>query len=343
MVLEALSALGREARKNARFIAGVFFVCAAALLGGCASLVPQSARLHDEGMPEGLPKHVELTEVPFFPQDDYQCGPAALATMLNSYGVTVTPEQLVPEVYLPERKGSLQVEMLAAARRHGLVSYQIKPSLEALMREVHGGNPVILLQNLGLRDGWHYAVAIGWDYDDGMIILRSGEDKRKEMRFPFNEFVWMRSGYWAMVAVPPDRMPVTAEEERWLAAIAAFERSGDAAKARIAYARFLQRWPGNTGASVGLANTLHALGDLKEAEGVLREAERHAPGSVIVLNNLAQTLSDQGRQEEALPVIERAVAAGGPFSDAVKQTRAEILEKLRKRAAAGPASEPLSR
>lgn len=337
MVLEALSIIGRKAGRNARLIAGVFFVCAAALLGGCASLVPQSAKLHDQGMPEGLPRHVELTEVPFFPQDDYQCGPAALATVLTHYGVKVTPEELVPEVYLPERKGSLQIEMLAAARRHGLVSYQIQPSLEAVMREVHAGNPVILLQNLGLRDGWHYAVAIGWDYDDGMLILRSGEDKRKEMRFPFNEFAWMRSGYWAMVALPPERMPVTAEEERWLAAIAAFERTGSATQARIAYARFLQRWPENTGAAIGLANSLHALGDLKEAEGVLREAARHAPDSVIVLNNLAQTLSDQGRDEEALPIIERAVAAGGPFAGAVKQTREEIVEKLRKRAASGPA------
>jgi tetratricopeptide (TPR) repeat protein len=187
---------------------------------------------------------------------------------------------------------------------------------------------VILLQNLGLWDGWHYAVAIGWDYDDGMLILRSGEDKRKEMRFPFNEFAWMRSGYWAMVAVPPDRLPVTAEEDRWLAAIAAFERAGDAAGARIAYARFLERWPGNTAAAIGLANALHSLGSLKEAEGVLREAARHDPGSVIVLNNLAQTLSDQGRDEEALPIIERAVAAGGPFSSAVNETRQGILEKI---------------
>jgi predicted Zn-dependent protease len=161
-----------------------------------------------------------------------------------------------------------------------------------------------------------------------MLILRSGTDKRKEMRFPFNEFVWMRSGYWAMVAVPPDRMPVTAEEDRWLAAIAAFERAAEPRLARIAYARFLQRWPENTGASIGLANTLHAMGDLKEAEGVLREAARHAPDSPIVLNNLAQTLSDQGHDEEALPIIERAVAAGGPFSEQIKQTREQILKKV---------------
>ena len=61
---------------------------------------------------------------------------------------------------------------------------------------------------------------------------------------------------------------------------------------------------------------------------MLREAARRAPESVVVLNNLAQTLSDQGRNEEALPYIERAAAAGGPFGAAVQQTRQTILERI---------------
>jgi len=50
----------------------------------------------------------------------------------------------------------------------------------------------------------------------------------------------------------------------------------------------------------------------------------------VVLNNLAQTLSDLGRNEEALPVIERAAAAGGPFAPAVQKTRETILQRLGK-------------
>ncbi|HEX6266499.1 MAG TPA: PA2778 family cysteine peptidase [Burkholderiales bacterium] len=299
------------------------------LLSGCASLWPQTAELR-EALPQGLPERVELTEVPFFPQSDYQCGPAALATALATFGVKVTPEDLVSQVYLPERKGSLQIEMLAAARRHGLVSYQLAPRLEDVLRELAAGTPVILLQNLGFRDGWHYAVAVGYDYDSGEIILRSGVTQRKVLAFTINEFVWMRSGYWAMVAVPPERIPVTASEERWLGAIAALERTGNAAAARTAYSGFLKRWPDNVNAAIGLANTHHALGALADAERVLREAARRDPDSVIVLNNLAQTLSDQGRHAEALPFIERAAAAGGPFASAVAETRATIRKRLGK-------------
>ena len=330
MGLEALAASGRKARQDARAVAGVF-VCACLLaLSGCASLWPQTAELR-KALPQGLPERVELTEVPFFPQSDYQCGPAALATALASFGVKVTPDDLVSQVYLPERKGSLQVEMLAAARRHGLVSYQLAPRLEDVMREVAAGTPVILLQNLGFRDGWHYAVAVGYDYDRGEIILRSGVTEREVLAFTMNEFVWMRSGYWAMVAVPPGRIPVTASEERWLGAVAAFERTGNAAAARTAYSGFLERWPDNVNAAIGLANTHHALGELAQAERVLREAARREPESVIVLNNLAQTLSDQGRHREALPFVERAAAAGGPFASAVAETRATILKRLGRR------------
>jgi len=292
---------------------------------------PQTAELR-RALPQGIPEKTELRAVPFFPQEEYQCGPAALATVLAASTVTVTPEDLVPQVYLPERKGSLQVEMLAAARRHGRVSYQLAPRLEDLLRELAAGNPVIVLQNLGLSDGWHYAVAVGYDYDAGMLILRSGTTERDLMPFTAHEVVWKRSNYWAMVALPPDRIAATAEESRWLSAVAAMERTGDAANARLAYGTFLKRWPENLSAAIGLANSNYALGALTEAERVLREAMKRAPDSVIVLNNLAQTLSDQGKNEEALPLIERAVertgATSSPYSKAVLETRETIRRRI---------------
>ena len=73
------------------------------------------------------------------------------------------------------------------------------------------------------------------------------------------------------------------------------------------------------------------LGELRDAETVLRRAASVDPGSVIVLNNLAQTLSDEGRDAEALPIIERAVALGGPFASSVEETRKTIRQRLQKK------------
>jgi len=304
-------------------------VISVAVLSGCASLVPQTAELARNGLPPGLPASVELKQTPFFPQLEYQCGPAALATVLASAGAKTTPDDLVPQVYLPERKGSLQVEMLAAARRHGMVSYQLAPRFEDVLREIAAGTPVIVLQNLGwFSAGWHYAVAVGYDYDSGTLVLRSGTLERDVLPFAAHEALWKRSGYWAMVAVPPDRIPATAEEKSWLSALAALERAGDKRAARVAYRTFLDRWPDNLNARIGLANTHYALRELGDAEAVLRDAARDHPDSVVVLNNLAQTLSDLGRGEEALALIERARAAGGPFSAVIEKTYATIVERL---------------
>jgi tetratricopeptide (TPR) repeat protein len=245
-------------------------------------------------------------------------------------GAKVTPEALVPQVYLPARQGSLQVEMLATARRHGRVSYVLAPRFEDLLREIAAGNPVVVLQNQGLGpfEKWHYAVAIGYDLEAGDLVLRSGVTERQVLPFPVHEYLWKKSGYWAMVALPPERMPATAIPERWLAAIAALERAGQPREARAGYETFLRRWPDNVNAAIGLANTHYALGELRQAEAVLRGAAKREPESVVVLNNLAQTLSDLGRNDEALALIERAAAAGGPFASSVRETRALILSRI---------------
>lgn len=40
--------------------------------------------------------------------------------------------------------------MLVASRRNGLPAYPLKPKLEAVLREVAAGNPVLVFQNLSL-------------------------------------------------------------------------------------------------------------------------------------------------------------------------------------------------
>jgi tetratricopeptide (TPR) repeat protein len=301
-----------------------------ALLAGCAQLVPQTVQLRT-AWPQGVPQQVELPKVPFFPQVDYQCGPAALATVLAHSGVPVTPEPLVEQVWVPARKGSLQLEMLAAARRHGRVSYRLAPRYADLLREVAAGNPVIVLQDIGfmpLLPQWHYAVVNGFDYETGTLYLRSGTEPRKAMPFTAFERTWIRGGYWAMVVVPPDRVPASAEEERWLEAVLALSRTAPPATSARAYRAALERWPGNLPAAIGLANQLHAGGELAEAATVLRRTLQRHPQSVIAMNNLAQTLSDQGRQREALAQIDKAAQADSPFADEVRATRQMILQRM---------------
>ncbi|WP_405234521.1 PA2778 family cysteine peptidase [Lentisalinibacter salinarum] len=150
------------------------------VLGACA-VGPEHQVLRDAGDP------VELVRVPFFPQDEYQCGPAALATVLTHSGVDVTPAQLVSHVYVPDRRGSLQAEMLAATRSHGRVPYVLPENLAPILAELRDGHPVLLLQNLGLARWpvWHYAVLVGFDPAAEKVLMRSGITRRARSARPF--------------------------------------------------------------------------------------------------------------------------------------------------------------
>jgi hypothetical protein len=322
------SARSRVPRLSARLCAGFFCSLLFALLAGCAQLVPQTIALRT-GWPEGVPQTVEWTDVPFFPDQEYNCGPATLATLLNYTGANASIKPLIDQVFLPSRQGSLQVEMLAAPRQYGRVSYQLQPRYADLLREIAAGNPVIVLQDVGIMfTQWHYAVVNGFDYPSGTLFMRSGTNPREKIPFSYLERTWIKSGYWAMVVTPPDRIPVTATEDGWMTAVLAMARTGGPEATTKAYAAALKRWPDNLPAAIGLANEHHSRGDFAGAVNVLRTAQQRHPKSVIVINNLAQALSDQGRNSEALAVIGKASDPQGPFANEVKSTRQLILQRI---------------
>jgi tetratricopeptide (TPR) repeat protein len=322
------------------FMPGVFFLLAF-LLAGCAT---QTASLLQQA-PSGLPRRAELTAAPFFPQERYQCGPATLAMALGAAGIDVTPDALKPQVYVPQREGSLQPEMLAAGRRNGAVSMTIPPQLDALLTEVAAGNPVIILQNLSLPISplWHYALVIGYDLDQAEIVLRSGTTERLVLPLSTFEHTWGRSDYWGMVTLPAGRLPVTAQEGPATDALVAFEKSTDAARARKAYEAALRRWPHNIILQMGSGNAAYAAGDRVAAAAAFRRATEDHPQSAPGFNNLASVLSELGRFDEARQAAQKAIALGGPWRDASYATLQTIETAQRKTKAGSGGLAPLKR
>lgn len=51
------------------------------------------------------------------------------------------------------------------------------------------------------------------------MVLRSGVTQKLNMPLFVHEYTWKNGGYRAMVTMPPDRIPVTATEPEYLAAI----------------------------------------------------------------------------------------------------------------------------
>ena len=209
----------RPPRSHASVLAMLVLVLMAVLASGCATQTP--ALLAQP--PAGLPSRVELADTPFFPDDSHFCGPAALATALSAAGLPTRPEDLVGRIFLPGREGSLQIEMLAGARRSGAVATLIPGTLEAVLRELAAGHPVVVLQNLGLSwaPSWHYAVAVGYDLDAGTMLLRSGPMQRQVLALRTFEHTWKRGGHWAFVTLPPGTLATTASEADTTSALVA--------------------------------------------------------------------------------------------------------------------------
>jgi hypothetical protein len=276
---------------------------------------------------------VELAATPFFPQEGFQCGPTALATILAASGVAVTPNEVRDEVYLPKRHGSLQLELLAASRRHGRLPYEIVGGVPALLAELRGGRPVLVLQNVGWQRWpvWHYAVVVGALRDPDRFVLRSGHKKRRVMSA--REFVetWQGSDFWGIVALHPGEMPAHVDRRGYLKAAAALEATSQPEAARAAYRAALDRWPGDAIAWLGLGNTAFALGEWGEAEAQYRRILDKEPGNAVARNNLAQVLAEQGCFAAALAEIDTAlakVAEDDPLRTPLTGTRVEIVARM---------------
>jgi hypothetical protein len=292
---------------------------------GCATAPPKVE------LPASLdiPRTIELTEVPFHPQGEYQCGPASLAMTLEWSGVAITPDQLKPEVYTASRQGSLPPDMIGAARRHGRVAYPVH-RIEDVLKEVAGGHPVIVLQRLRslFRASWHYAVVIGYDLDQHQIILHSGVEAREVLTIDEFATTWQSWGHWGLLTLSPQEFPATAREDVYLKAVIGLEQTERWAEAEQAYTRAVERWPRNGTAWIGLGNSRYALGNLAGAEQAFRSAVDAAPQSGAAHNNLAHILMELDRQEEAWEAINQAIQLGGPLAEVFQKTRTEIQQRM---------------
>jgi tetratricopeptide (TPR) repeat protein len=282
-------------------------------------------------LPEQIPAYVELEETPFFPQDSYHCGPAALATLLQHRKIPATPESLAKLTYLRELKGSLQVELVATARRLGVLVYPLQGGLPDLLQEVAAGNPVLILQNQAFAwyPRWHYAVVVGYDLQRGLLILRSGRERRWITDFKTFMNTWRRAGDWAVVTLAPGSLPATASTPHYLRAANDLEQIGDYRAARLAYQTAVEAWPDNATAWLALGNSAYRDADWAEAAAAFRQAAELAPDDTAAWNNLAYALAANGRRTQALAALEKALSLA-PEDPNLLDSRREILELLQK-------------
>lgn len=169
------------------------------LLASCAPLLSGDA-LSGE-IQRDPARGVYVAGVPFFPQEPERCGPAALAMLMAFRGRPVPPDLIASEIYLPQLKGTLTVDLLIYPRTQGFESRILQGGFPSLLRELRQGNPVIVLLDVGLPLSAlrHYAVVVGYDDETQSVIAHSG--RRANILFPRELFEeqWRASGDWGLV------------------------------------------------------------------------------------------------------------------------------------------------
>lgn len=257
-----------------------------------------------------LPEQVYLDDVPFHAQDEFQCGPASLAMLLNQRGIADQPDELTERVYIPERNGTLQVELVSAARERDLLVYPLDGRLENLMAEVAAGNPVLVMQNLAFNwfPQWHYAVVVGYDLSTREMIVHSGLNKAQ--REPFRVFTrtWDRAERWAIILLPPGQLPAQPTPLTYLRAASDLEQTGRLESAKRSYSAALQAWPEQPSARLGLGNLAWAAEQPEQAGEHFHQLVSDFPDFKAGWNNYSVVLNALGCEQAA--TLARQCAAG---------------------------------
>ena len=153
------------------------------------------------------------------------------------------------------------------------------------------------------------------------------EERRARGRV-VNKYLGDRTfGARTIVALQPGELPATDDSDGYLRALAAAESAGRPDLAEPSYRAAAKRWPDSSLAWLGLGNSAYARGEQVAAERLYRHALEIDSGNAAALNNLASTIAEQGRCDEAQQLLTAAMALPDlhvQMSDVLLQSRAEI-------------------
>lgn len=140
-----------------------------------------------------------IKNIPFYPQEEYQCGPSSLSGVLNYWGVAAAPEEIAKDIYSRSARGTLNIDMIFYVRKKGLAVSQYSGSLEDLKEKIDSGYPLIVLVDYGafFYQVNHFMVVIG--YSENGVIVNSREEEKKFI--PMDDFLglWEKTKFWTLL------------------------------------------------------------------------------------------------------------------------------------------------
>lgn len=295
------------------------------LLGLTACQTPAQTRQLLTAPPEIARQH-QIAQVPFYPQQEYFCGPTTLSEVAGFYGLSKSPDAIAPDTFIPDRQGTLQIEMAAATRQLGMLAYvQPRATMAQLLSLVAEDIPLIVLQNNSIAwlPQWHYAVVIGYDLDSAEVILHTGVTPGHRLNFSTFERTWQRGNYWLLAMLPGNKTSKHLDPFLYTRAGQDLLNTRQADTGVAALTTATQQWPDYWLPYFLLGN--HYFSEQpRVAVAWFEKGLAVAQQEVSYLNNYAMLLSELGCHDKASGLIDAALALA-PQDNNVLDSQQQII------------------
>jgi tetratricopeptide (TPR) repeat protein len=294
------------------------------LLISCQSPPQTKALLLD---PPAITNQHFIGQVPFFPQQQYFCGPTTLSEVANFYGVQQSPQAIAPTTFVPGLEGSLQIEMVAATRQLGMLAYAQRGNMSQLLSLVAEDIPVIVLQNNSIAwlPQWHYAVVIGYDLAAQQVIMHTGVTKEHRLNFATFEQTWQRGDYWMLAMIPATLSSEQFEPFIYAKACQDLLDTGQVDTAVVALQSAIKQWPDYWLPYFLLAN--HYLTEQPAlAVQWFKQGYEYGKNQASYLNNYAYALSQLFCYSEASSIADEGLLLA-PDDANLLDTQQQIMRR----------------
>lgn len=239
-------------------------------------------------------------------QEKYQCGPSALASVLNYYGINISPDKITA-LLSGKINGTLNLEMLLFPRRFGFITEMISEDLKIVKNYIAEGVPVILLVDNGFSIYRipHYVVVIGYDEENMTFVAHWGDEPNRTISEEELLRRWNRMGSWGFVVlhIPEDKMTA----EQLTDSGVAMEMAGDLESAERRYRRAVELNPEICAPEFNLGNIYYKKGDYKNSLEWFKKALNTCEKKGDVYNNIAVVLMAIGEIDEAKEYVNKAL------------------------------------
>ncbi|MDD2789173.1 MAG: PA2778 family cysteine peptidase [Sulfurimonas sp.] len=290
-----------------------------------------------------LPKDIDTPSsqllVPFIAPRSELCASSSIEMLAlywhskTSFTPALTLGELDERTLIPAKGGTLQIELIAAARADGLIAYPLRGGFESLTRELFVGHPLIVLVNRSFAwyPLWHYATLTGYNAQTQHFMTHFAKSPDELLSYSTFTAIWERSEKWGVILLPPGELPLTLEAEEIVRSIYEFESVGKIEGAIVSYETAYLRWPKDTNLLFALANAYYKTQQLQKAETIYKDILSINPAHALARNNLADLLCSMGRSYEALNIIEEATSKEAQTQSILNATHQEILQGCKKR------------